>query len=432
MMKNILFIVLSVLFLASNAKAETLSEALKKAYNNNPELNAERESLNISEQELKISKGSYLPTVTLSGSKSREDTEKLTNRDGSNATITDVDPSVQSITITQTLIDFGRGAELKKSKIGIELAKAKFLKKEQEILYKSIEAYTGLLAANDKLKINRSNVNLLDRQVETDRIRRERGNISLSDVAQSESSLAGAQAKLIQAENDYQTSILNYENIIGKLDNPELLDKSSIFQVRLPIELNVAINLSEKNNPDLIIAKLEYEQSKKDTSSARSDLAPKATLSIDRSQTDDLSSTYNEKDQETLKATVTWPFFSGGKNYANLNKSKSLELQKNLLLSNMTTKNQTDVASAWSNYESNKSLLNSVKAQVNAAEIANEGIVAEYNSGSDRTTLEVIQSNSFLLNAQISLVDSERNYILSQYNLLKSVGLLTSDYLKIK
>ena len=431
-MKSFFIIILSYLFLFTVVKAETFSTALEKAYNNNPELNAERESLNISEQELKISRGSYLPTVTLSGSKSREDTEKLTNRDGSNATITDVDPSVQSITITQTLIDFGRGAELKKSKIGIELAKAKFLKKEQEILYKSIEAYTGLLAANDKLKINRSNVNLLDRQVETDRIRRERGNISLSDVAQSESSLAGAQAKLIQAENDYQTSILNYENIIGKLDNPELLDKSSIFQVRLPIELNVAINLSEKNNPDLIIAKLEYEQSKKDTSSARSDLAPKATLSIDRSQTDDLSSTYNEKDQETLKATVTWPFFSGGKNYANLNKSKSLELQKNLLLSNMTTKNQTDVASAWSNYESNKSLLNSVKAQVNAAEIANEGIVAEYNSGSDRTTLEVIQSNSFLLNAQISLVDSERNYILSQYNLLKSVGLLTSDYLKIK
>ena len=431
-MKNILFIFLSFFLLISSAKTETFVEALKKAYENNPELNAERESLNISEQELKISRGSYFPTVTLSGSKSREDTEKLTNRDGSNATITDVDPSIQSITITQTLIDFGRGAELKKSKIGLELAKAKLLKKEQEILYKSIEAYTGLLAANDKLKINTSNVNLLDRQLETDRIRRERGNISLSDVAQSESSLAGAQAKLIQAENDFQTSILNYENIIGKLNDPELLDKSSIFQVRLPIELNLAIGLSEKNNPDLIIAKLEYEQSKKDTTSARSDLAPKATLSIDKSQTNDFSSTYKEKDQETLKATLTWPFFSGGKNYANLNKSKSLELKKNLLLDNMTTKNQTDVASAWSNYESNKSLLNSVKAQVNAAEIANEGIVAEYNSGSDRTTLEVIQSNSLLLNAQISLVDSERNYILSQYNLLKSVGLLTSDYLKIK
>ena len=269
-----------------------------------------------------------MPTVTLSGSKSQQETDKLTNRNGTNASITDVDPTVQSITITQTLIDFGRGAELKKSKIGIELAKAKFLKKEQDILYKSIEAYTGLLSANEKLKINKSNVNLLDRQVETDRIRLERGNISLADVAQSESSLAGAQAKLIQAENDFLTSKLNYENVIGKLDNPELLEKSSILEVRLPIELNSAIELSEKNNPDLIIAKLEYEQSKKDTTSARSDLAPTATLSFDRSKTDDLSSTYDEKEQDTLKATVTWPFFSGGKNYANLKKSKSLELQK--------------------------------------------------------------------------------------------------------
>ena len=431
-MIKILFILISFLFLFKNVNAETFTSALKKAYENNPELNAERESLNISEQDLKISKSSYLPSVTLSGSKSEQDTDKLTNRDGSNASITNVDPSVQSITITQTLIDFGRGAEFKKSKIGIELAKTKLLKKEQDIIYKSIEAYTGLISNREKFKINQSNVNLLERQVETDRIRLERGNITLSDVAQSESSLAGAQAKLIQAENDFLTSKLNYENVIGKLNDAESLDQSSIIKVRLPIELNSAIELSKKNNPDLLIAQLEYEQSKKDTTSARSDLAPSATLSLDRSKTDDLNATYDEKEQDTLKATVTWPFYSGGKNYANLKKSKSLELQKNLLLENMITKNQTDVASAWSNYQSNKSLLNSVRAQVNAAEIANEGIVAEYNSGSDRTTLEVIQSNSLLLNAQISLADSERNYILSQFNLLKSIGLLNSDYLKIK
>jgi len=431
-MKKIYIITLSCLFFFSGVSAENFSTALKKAYKNNPELNAERESLNISEQELNISKGSYLPTVTLSGSKSEEETEKLTNRDGSNASITNVDPTVTSITIEQTLIDFGRGAELAKSKIGIDLANAKLLKKEQEILYKSIQAYTGLIATNEKLKINKSNVNLLDRQVETDRIRLERGNISLSDVAQSESSLAGAQAKLIQAENDFLTSKLNYENVIGKLNDPELLDKSSIIEVTLPNELNSAIEISKKSNPDLIIAQLEYEQSKKDTTSARSDLAPSAKLSFDRSKSDDLSATYDEKEKDTIKATVTWPFFSGGKNIASLRKNQSLELQKNLLLDNMITKNQTDVASAWSNYQSNKSLLNSVRAQVNAAEIANEGIVAEYNSGSDRTTLEVIQSNSLLLNAQISLADSERNYILSQFNLLKSVGLLNSTYLKIK
>ena len=431
-MKLFLNFFLISFFCFSPVLAETFNSALKRAYENNPELNAERESINISEQEYKVSISSYLPSITLEGSKSDEDTEKLTNRDGSNATITDVDPKVKSITVTQTLIDFGRGAELSKSKIGIDLAKAKLQKKEQDILYKAAEAYTGLISSKEKLVINSSNVNLLERQVETDRIRLERGNISLSDVAQSESSFAGAQAKLIQAENDLLTSKLNYENIIGKLNDIENLDKSSIFDLKLPNQLNDAISLSKKNNPDLIIAKLDYEQSKKDTISARSDLAPTAKLSFDRSKSEDVSSTVDEREKDVLKATVSWPFFSGGKNYANLNKNKSAELQKSLLLDNSIKKNQTDVATAWSSYQSNQSLLNSVRAQVDAAEIANEGIVAEYNSGSDRTTLEVIQSNSLLLNAQISLANSERNYILSQFNLLRSVGLLTSDYLKIQ
>ena len=430
---NLFFkIFLILVFFISSVSAETLNDALKRAYDNNSELNAERQSIDISEQELKVSKSSYLPTITLEGTKSEEDTDKLTNRDGTNASITDVDPEVRSVTITQTLIDFGRGAELAKSKIGINLAKAKLLKKEQEILYKAADAYTGLISAKEKFAINRSNVNLLERQVETDRIRLERGNISLSDVAQSESSLAGAQAKLIQAENDLLTSRLNYENIIGQLNNIEDLDKTSIQNLNLPNQLSDAIEISKNKNPNLIIAQLEYEQSKKDTISAKSDLAPTAKLSFDRSKTDDLSATYDEREKDILKATVTWPFFSGGKNYANLNKNKSTELQKSLLLDSTIKKNQTEVASAWSSYQSNQSLLNSVRAQVNAAEIANEGIVAEYNSGSDRTTLEVIQSNSLLLNAQISLADSEKNYILSQFNLLKSIGLLNSNYLKIK
>ena len=422
-----IFLILSFSF--TSVSAETFESALKRAFDTNPELNAERESINISEQELKVSRSAYLPTITLEGSKSQEETDKLTNRDGSNASINNVDPETRSITVTQTLIDFGRGVELAKRKLGIDLAKAKLLKKEQEILYKTADAYTGLIAAKEKLAINFSNVNLLERQVETDRIRLERGKVTLSDVAQSESSLAEAQAKFIQAENDLLTSRLNYENIIGQLNDIQSIEKNSINDLNLPSQLSDAIAISKKNNPDLIIAQLEYEQSKKDTISARSDLAPTAKLSFDRSKTDDLSSTYDESEKDILKATVTWPFFSGGKNYANLNKNKSAELQKSLLLDNSIKKNQTDVASAWSSYQSNLSLLNSVRAQVDAAEIANEGIVAEYNSGSDRTTLEVIQSNSLLLNAQISLADSERNDILSQFNLLKSVGLLTSDYL---
>ena len=430
-MKKILLILISSLLVAANANAESFSYALSKAYKNNSELNAERENIIISEQELKISQGNYLPTVTLSGSKSQEDTNKLTNQSGGDASINDVDPFTKSISISQTLIDFGRGAELSKSRIGLDLSKAKLLKKEQDILFKTAEAYTGLVLANEKLKINRDNVELLSRQVETDQIRVERGQITLSDVSQSESSLAEAQAKLIQAENEHLTSKLNYENIIGLLNDPKSLDKKSIKEYPLPDNLNTAIELSKKNNPDLIIAKLEYEQAQKDKTIAKSDLAPTANLSLERSYIDDLSATYDEREKDTLKATITWPFYSGGKNLASLNKSSSLETRSRLLLDSVTKQNQTNVASAWSSYQSNKSLLNSVQAQVRAAEIANEGIAAEYNSGAGRTTLEVIQSNSLLLNAQISLANSERNFILSKFNLLKSVGLLHSEYLKI-
>ena len=431
-MKKIILIIISLFLFIPKVFAVTLSEALTQAYKNNTELNAERENIKVSEEDLNISKGEYLPTLTLSGSKSQEDTNKLTNQSGGDAAITDVDPLSTSITIEQTLIDFGRSAQNEKNIIGISLAKAKLLKKEQDILYKAIEAYTGVILANEKFEINKANVNLLERQVETDSIRLERGQVTLSDVAQSESSLAEAQARFIQAENEVLTSKLKYENIIGPLANSKSLIKNSTLNFMMPNSLNSAIELSKKNNPDLTIAKLEYQQSEKDTIIAKSDLSPTAKLSFERSYSEDLSSTYDEREKDILKATVSWPFYSGGKNRATYNKKQNLQTRKRLLLNNTNKTNDTTVASAWSNFQSSKSLLNSVELQVKAAEIANEGITAEYESGLGRTTLEVIQSNSFLLNAQISLANSERNYLLSHFNVLKSIGLLNSDYLKIK
>ena len=91
----------------------------------------------------------------------------------------------------------------------------------------------------------------------------------------------------------------------------------------------------------------------------------------------------------------------------------------------MTKKNQTDVASAWSNYLSNKSLLNSVRAQVNAAEIANEGITLEYDSGNTRTTLEVIQSRSLLLDSRITFAKAERDFVISKFELAFQLGTLS-------
>jgi len=431
-MKKTILILFSVLFLNQHALAITLFEALTEAYKNNTDLNAERENINVSEEDLKISKSNYLPTVTISGSKSQEDTSKLTNRAGVEQSVNDVDPATQSITIEQTLVDLGRNADVQKNEIGINLAVVKLLKKEQEVLLKAIEAYSGVILANEKLKINQSNLNLLERQVETNRARLERGQVTLSDLAQSESSLAGAQANFIQSQNEIVSNKLNYENVIGPIMDINSLNKNFDINLMLPSSLNDAINTSKKYNPELIIAKLEYEQSEKDVLISRSDLSPSAKLSYENSRSQDLSSSYDERNKNTLKATVTWPIYSGGKNRASLNKSQNLKNRKKLLLNVATKTNNNNVAISWSTLQSSKSLLNSVNSQVKAAEIANEGITAEYESGMGRSTLDVIQSNSILLNSRISLANSERNYLLAQFNVLKSIGLLNSSHLKLK
>ena len=431
-MKQIFIISFISFLFNTNLLAVTLSEALLEAYKNNPVLNAERENINISQENLNISKSEFLPTITITGTKSREDTTKLTNQSGGDATITDVDPLTKSILIEQTLYDGkGRSADLEKSEIGIDLAKAKILKVEQEILYKAVEAYTGLIFTNKKLKINQSNISLLDRQVETDQARLERGQITISDLAQSESSLAGAKAKFIEAKNDVMTSRLVYENVIGPIINSDDLNENSKLNIEIPKNLNEANDISKKRNPKLIIAKLEYLQSEKDIRIAESDMLPSASLSFEASQTENLSSTYNERDKKILKATVKWPFYTGGKNKAEVNKSRNIKYQKKLLLDNVINTNNTNVASAWSNFQSSKSLLDSVKSQVKAAEIANEGITVEYESGLGRSTLDVIQSNSLLLDSKISFANAERNYLLSQFKLLQSIGLLTLEHLQI-
>ena len=430
-MKFLIAIIFIFVLNINHALSDNLYDALKIAYKNNKELNAERENVNIAEQDLKISKGNYLPSGTITGSKSQQDTNKLTNQSGGDAAINDVDPLNTTIKLEQTLIDFGRNAELKKSKLGLSLSKEKLKKTEQEIFYKAIEAYSNLIASIERVKINERNLNLLTRQVENDKTRLEIGQITLSDLSQSESSLAGAEAKNIKAINDLTTSKLNYENVIGKINNVDNLNKTLNPISPLPKSLSEAIEISNNNNPDIIIARIEYEQSEKDIKISKADLAPTATLSVERSNTEDFSSTIDEKEQDTIKATITWPFFSGGKNLANVNKNQSEKIRKRLLLDNTIKSSETNVASAWSNYQSSESILTSIRAQVNAAEIANEGITEEYQRGS-RSTLDFIQSTAILLDARISLANSERDFILAQYNLLKSVGLLNSNYLNIK
>ena len=263
-MRLLITIIFISIFNINYAFSDSLYDALKNTYKNNKELNAERENVSIAEQDLKISQSNYLPTGTITGSKSQQNTKKLTNQSGGDATVNDVDPINTTIKLEQTLIDFGRYAKLKKSQLGLNLSKEKLKKTEQDIFYKAIEAYSNLIASIEKVDINEKNLNLLLRQAENDKNRLEIGQITLSDLSQSESSLAGAKAKNIKAINDLTTSKLDYENVVGKINDIDDLNKSLSPISPLPKSLNDAIELSNTNNPDINIAKIKYEQSERD------------------------------------------------------------------------------------------------------------------------------------------------------------------------
>ena len=425
-MKYFLKIVLVVTFTLgfNESRAGTLFDSLNSAYLNNPKLNAERASLRASKEEKRAVVGEFLPSVTISG--------YVGEQDNTGDSSSNFNPSEQSLEIEQKIFQgFSGVANLKKKKYGYNLAEFKLKKIEQETLLAAAKAHADLLLNKKKVNINLMNIDLLERQVETEQNRLEKGEINLADLAQSESSFAGAKAKLIAAKNELIASKANFDKIIGKKPS-ENIQEITETNLILPGSLATAYNISNSENPDLQIAMLEYQQSKMDVSIAGSALSPTATLSYKIAEQDNVSSTVKDRTSQTLKATASWPLFAGGSNLFNLRKAQELRNQKELLFQDSKKVVETDVANAWSSYQSSKSVLDSIRTQVKAAEIASEGITLEYESGSSRTTLEVIQSKAILLDSRISLATSERNFLISQFSLLSSIGRLTASQLNLQ
>ena len=431
-MKFIIIFIFSI-FNANVIFAAEFLIYLESAYKNNPTLNAERENYKAIKENINISRSEFLPSVSILGSQSNQQNSNRTNKSGTSLPNISNNSETQSVSVDQKVFQGFQGYNsLKKSKLESEKATLKLKNTEQQILLKSATAYFDLIYKTKNNKFNLTNVDLFERQVETDSSRLQKGEITLTDLAQSESSLAGANAKFITAKTELLTAKSNFERII-RLPAPEELNKNDLIKdvsLNFPTSLNTALNFSEKNNPKLLLAKLDYKISEKNVSIENSKFSPSASVNYTQSQSKNFSSSVDRTDQESLKATVTVPIFKGGKNYSSLKKAKFKKKQNSLIVQDTFNEVKTDTANSWSAYQSSESVLKATQAQVKAAEIANEGITLEYDSGNTRTTLEVIQSRSLLLDARIGNAMAERNFAISKFDLLAVIGELTLKNLK--
>ena len=420
-MKNILLIVIFCFF-STNISAQDVIKTLSEAFKNNSKLNAERASLKATKQGVNISRGEFLPSVTISGNISSQEDTGRTNQSGESLADLNSTPETRSVLIEQKIFSgFTNYNNLKKSELELEYAKYELTKLEQEVILSAATAYYNLGFNFKNLEFNQLNVDLFERQVESDKSRLERGEISLTDFAQSESSLAGAQAKLITASNELISSKKNFQKIIGS-QSPEEINLSFIPNLSTPTSLRTASAISDQINPKLNLAKIDLEIAERELFAARGDLSPSASITYEKKKNYDLSTTVDEREQEEVKATVKWPIFKGGKNISSVKKAKFRVEEKKLLFDDISNQVSIDTANAWTNYNSSKSILDATTAQLKAAEIANEGITLEYESGNQRTTLEVIQSRTLLLEARTSYANAQKDFAIAQFSLLASIG----------
>ena len=416
-------------FLSSVTIAEeSLFKSLASSYLNNPTLNSQREKTKAVDETLVQAYSNFKPTIT--GTISKEDTLNKNSTDYASAGISDsnLQTSTQSITITQKL--FQGLSNAKKVKKSVEISRYELKDTEQEVLYKTVEAFTEVVLYQKQVLINKDNLDLADKQVELDKARYNKGSIKLSDLAQSESSLASAKSKLLSSENALANSKNNFKNIVGYF--PEKLNINQIIDLNLPKSLNETVSLAEQSNPGLIIADLKAKRAVDELNHYKeSAFAPKASLSYKASEYDEYSSAVDKRFQSEFSAEVSIPIYSGGQGYSLVKEKKALKISSELDYLDKKNEVNKTASLAWSDYQLNQSRLDLAKAQLKAAEIAFEGIEQEYESG-QRTTLDVLSSRGLLLEARLNLINSERNEILSRFYILKTIGNLTANFLKLE
>ena len=421
-----LFTVVLLLFFSTNLQGQdNLKFFIEKALENNLQLNAERKNFESAKQSKNISRSEFLPSITLSGDQTSIASTNRTNQSGTSLADSSSDSESKKISVEQKIFSGFKGLNtFKKSELETQKANLSLKKVEQQTILDTTSAYFDLIFKSKNEKFNISNVNLFQRQVDSDNARLQKGEITLTDLAQSESSLAGARANLIKAQTELLSSKTNFERVTRE-KIPDTNNLNEKIYLILPNSLEESLQIANSSNVDLLISNLDYEISVKELNIEKARLSPSASINFSKSENKDFSSTIDETDQETVKATITWPIIKGGENISSIKKSSYNKQRFQLILQDTKNRINTEISNAWSKFQSSKSVLEATKVQLKAAEIANEGISLEYDSGSTRTTLELIQSRSLLLDARIAFARSERDFVVSQFELAKQLGSLS-------
>jgi len=417
------------------ASADTIEAALVRAYQTNPQLNAQRATVRSTDENVPQALSGYRPRVALTASAGYQYTDTLNTFGGTPTQILKTDvaganaPRSAGLTISQTLYNGNQTAnKTRAAESQVSGAREGLRVLEQTILLAAASIYMDYLRDAAIVEVQRSNVRVLDQTLKQTRDRFNVGEVTRTDVAQSEAQLAAGKTQLLAAEATLTTTKANFRRIIG--NEPEALAPGSPVDRFLPSSLPGAVELSLIENPNVTAAMYGIDVNFLQVKVNEGALLPTVTMQASVQQSYEQSLQVFRTFGASAIAQLSVPIYQGGAEYSLIRQSKETLAQQRLVLEQTRDQTRANTVTAWGQLVAGKAQVASAQAQVTASEIALNGVREEAKAG-QRTTLDVLNAQQALVNARVALVTAQHDRVVASYAVLTAVGRLSPQVLNL-
>jgi len=411
---------------AARADTFTLNDALALAYETNPQLDAQRAAQRATDENVAQANANWRPQVSVSGSYGYEGIHG-----GLGPGTFPLHPLTSGVSVTEPIFRGGRTyAEIKKAKAVVRAGRAQLVATEQDVLLSAVTAYMDVVRDEATLKLKQNNVGVLQKQFDATQEQFKVGELTRTDVAQSQARLAGAQADFVNAQGQLAVSRSNFEHAVGR---PAPTLEALPAMPKLPGTQESAIEIASNTNPVLIEARENEHAADYAVDDALGVLLPQVSVTgqYQYSQGSFTGFTLGAQHIESVIGQVTVPIYQGGAEDSAVRQAKQQLGQARLSIADTERQVVDATRSSWQGFVTAKATIESNKSQVAANEIAYDGVKQEQQVGS-RTIIEVLNAQQELLNAQVAVVSSERDTYVAAYQLLDAMGLLTAKSLGLR
>lgn len=422
----------AALALSLPAAADTLFGAMEKAYVTNPSLNSARAGQRATDELVPQALSGWRPTIGVGAEIDKTYASKPVGVDLNGDIVRDNGDAFNSsiaIQLDQPLFrGFGTVNQTKSAEARVDAGKQNLLGTEQQVLFDVVQAYMDVYAGRQFVSLRRQDVAALQVQVKAAQDRFAVGEITRTDVAQAQARLAEAQSFLVNAQTDLARAVASYVQVVGeepgKLSYPKVVD--------IPNSLKAALDIAGEINPQLLAQAFVEVARNSDIKVAFSNLLPSADLVASGARVDpDISAPNNHTSSFQVGAQLSIPIYESGFVYSQVRQAKQLASQSRIQVIEVARAVRQAVASSWNAYVGLAQIIKNTRTQVSAAELALQGVQQEYEAGT-RTTLDVLDAQRDLVQAQVLQVSAERSRVVSGYQLLAAIGHLTAAEVGLK